>query len=475
VGGWGTIYTTARSALWLHEQELARLQEMAASGLRVRRASDAPTDAFQILGLRADSAATDTYLGNLGNVTDSLAVASSVLEQMTEVLARVRELLAQAASGTYSARDRRPIADEVNALLEQLVLLANTKHLDRSVFGGSARGGIAYTTQKEDGRIARVDYTGSLRADAVPVGPGLDYAAVLVGDEVFRGRERAAPEFSGSTGARPGAGTSTVRGDVWLSVRHDATVYLGTSGIAPGPSSPSADTVLGDGHTLTIDAPGRTLSLDGGPAVSFADGETDVRVASASGDVVYVNVAGLDPAFQGTVGIQAAGRLSINDGADEVAIDFASANLAVTDAASGRILYVDATGITRSGVEPVRTPGTYDLFGAVLNVRDVLLNVRGVTEKTQSDLMHQAIGTLDEVLTNLSRAETSVGARLGALATLGDTLQNVKIFADDGAAGLENADIVLVATDLARRQSLYEMTLATASRLLGLSLLDFIE
>ena len=39
---------------------------------------------------------------------------------------------------------------------------------------------------------------------------------------------------------------------------------------------------------------------------------------------------------------------------------------------------------------------------------------------------------------------------------------------------LEEADIVQVATDLARTQTLYEMTLTTAGKLLSLSLLDFI-
>jgi flagellin-like hook-associated protein FlgL len=40
--------------------------------------------------------------------------------------------------------------------------------------------------------------------------------------------------------------------------------------------------------------------------------------------------------------------------------------------------------------------------------------------------------------------------------------------------GLEDADVVEVATDLAREQTLYEMTLAVSSKLLNLSLLDYL-
>ena len=39
----------------------------------------------------------------------------------------------------------------------------------------------------------------------------------------------------------------------------------------------------------------------------------------------------------------------------------------------------------------------------------------------------------------------------------------------------QEADIVMVATELSRTQTLYEMTLAASSRLLSMSLLDFLR
>ncbi len=53
----------------------------------------------------------------------------------------------------------------------------------------------------------------------------------MVGDEVFRSDDRQPPIFLGTTGAKAAAATSTVRGDVWLTVTHNATTYAGTTGV----------------------------------------------------------------------------------------------------------------------------------------------------------------------------------------------------------------------------------------------------
>jgi len=84
------------------------------------------------------------------------------------------------------------------------------------------------------------------------------------------------------------------------------------------------------------------------------------------------------------------------------------------------------------------------------------------------------VDSVTEVTQGLTVAEMSVGARIGVLATLGENLDNIQTYTDDQAASLEDADIVQVVTELARRQMLYEVTLASASKLLQLSLFDYI-
>ncbi|MFO8012989.1 MAG: flagellar hook-associated protein FlgL [Phycisphaerae bacterium] len=474
MSGLGSMFETARLAIGEHTAELARLQDMVSSGVRLRRASDSPAEAFRLLGLRAEGGGLATYRENIGRINDSFSVASSVLSQISEIMARVRELVTQAGSGTYSTADRRPVAQEIDGLLEQVVSLANTRHSGRYLFGGSQTRTAPYETVAENGSIAAVRYVGDRDGVDAPVAPGVDQATVLIGEQVFGSNEREPPEFYGDTGAAPGAGTSTVRSNVWLTVTHDTTTYLGTSGIAAGASSADGDTVLGNGHTLTIDAPNQTLRLDDGTDVAYTPGDTDVCVTSADGDRVYVDTSGLNPAFQGTVGIQATGEVSLDDGATTTAIDFADANLAVTDPATGGTLYVDCTGVERTGLEAVRVPGTADLFSALIAVRDVLFNTRNLPENEQLERLGDMTALVGEVSQTLTLASTSIGSSIGRMTGLDEGLEARQQQTEDQTYAIENADIVQAATDLARRQTLYEMTLASAAKLLSLSLFNYI-
>jgi len=473
MSGWSAIYNNTQAMLRFQGQALARLQEMAASGSRINRPSDAPTDAYKILEAHSETGAIDAYLQNLNHVLDLRNVTSSIFQSMTDSLARVRMLASQAASGTYSQQNRLSIATEINALLEQMVTLANTAHQGRFLFGGGQTGSAPYVARHEGGQIVGVDYVGGAESQAAPVAGGMQYAAGFIGDDVFRSNSRQEPTFLGKTGTQPGEGTSTVRGDVWLTASHTSTAYLGASGIAAGDSSAAGDTVLGTHHTLTVDETARTIRLDDGPVRTFTGGETDLALTNLSGDVAYVNVQGIAAGFIGTVAIDARGTLSIDDGATTVAID-GTASQAVTDSRDGRLLYVNTADVARAGLEPVRVYGTYDLFGALVSVRDAIRNVRNLPTNQQLPLIDRAMDALAEVADSVTQGMTSNGSLLQAMTGLKESLGNRRDLVHQQADATENADIVEVASDLARRQVLYEAALTSAARLLSLSLLKYL-
>ena len=68
----------------------------------------------------------------------------------------------------------------------------------------------------------------------------------------------------------------------------------------------------------------------------------------------------------------------------------------------------------------------------------------------------------------------ALGGRLEALDTLTSSMSDLKGTTDDQANGIESADMAQVAVDLATTQTLYQMSLATAAKLLSTSLLDYI-
>jgi len=476
---WGVIYNNTQTSISALSDALARLQEQASTGARIIRASDGPNDAYRILHLKQTSLNLANYTKNLDSVDANLEGASSALQQMSNSLIRVRELLTQAASQTYVGSNRTAMAEEINSLLEEIVSVANYQNLGRYVFGGSAVTAAPYVADRTDGRITAVRYQGSHDDLPVPVAPGVQCSGMLVGDEVFRNNDRHSPVFLGDTGAAAGTGTSTVRGDVWLTAVHSATAYDdggAGSGVAAGAGSPNGDTILGV-HTLTIDAGARTVRLDSGPAVTFTD-EANLKVTSGAGDMAYVDMSHYNGTFNGNITLTGTGTLSIDDGASTTALtagSFSDPNVKVTDSRTGRILYVNAVGIARTGVEPIRVPGTYDLFGTVIEVRDLMRNTRDLSDNEQSVRLTAAVDSLTEVMSAVQNQLTAVGGRQGALASLRTSMDDMKTNADTEGAKIENADVVQIAMDLARTQTLYQMSLSIAGKLLSTSLLDFIN
>lgn len=224
-GTLGNIYNNISFALHLHTEALSRLQEQASTGSRVNRVSDDSSSAYQVLGLNSQERSLQNYIDNLMEVMSTLEYSSTVVEEMISYFTQVQLRLTQISSGIYDEDARARTAEEVNDILEQVVLLANTERLGQHIFGGGDTASAPYVVQRTDGEITSVTYQGSDENRNIEVGPGVQSSAFYVGSDIFCSDDRGAPIFSGGTGAQAGTGTSNVSGDVWLTVIHDGSNY----------------------------------------------------------------------------------------------------------------------------------------------------------------------------------------------------------------------------------------------------------
>jgi flagellar hook-associated protein 3 FlgL len=388
------IYESINYGLQMHGQAITQLQEQASTGNRVNRASDSPAEAYRILGLNSQERSLDTFEENITNLIGNLEMSSTITTSMASQLADVRTLLTQIVGGIHDADGRERIAEKLDSALEQLVSLANTRQGSQYLFGGNDTAAAPYVVERDNGQIVAVTYRGSQEGRRVNVAPGLDVTGTQVGEEVFRADNRGTPVFLGATGAAAGTGTSSARGDVWLTVDYDGTNY----------------------------------------------------------------------------------RLSIDDGATFVTVPpGGSTNQALTDSRTGRVLYVNSTGIDGTGVELVRLPGTYDVFNTLIGLRDMLRNERGLDTQVLMDDISSCVANVEEVRNQLAQANVVTGSQVGFLTTLKENLGNMKYDTQDQTARLQEADVTQIAIDLARQQVLYQMSLSVAGKLMTTSLLDFID
>lgn len=167
-------------------------------------------------------------------------------------------------------------------------------------------------------------------------------------------------------------------------------------------------------------------------------------------------------------------NLSIDDGLTTVNTDGTDANLAVTHSVTGEVLYVDTTGISAAGVNMVRLRGTYDMFNALISVRDILKNSRGLSDALLQEFRNNSIESLEEVRSLVTGQAVSMGSRIGFLHDLRGTVENISFGTQDEAMMLQEADIAQLAIGISRRQVLYQMSLSVAGKLMSMTLLDFI-
>ena len=263
-GSLNNIYNNVSFALNLHTKEMSILQEQTATGSRINRASDDPTAAYRILGLNTTDKSLDNYINNLSETMSILELSSTVIQDIASNFTETITLITQITSGLYDDASRLRTASGINDILEQTVSLANTKHMDQYLFGGTTTGNAPYTVERTNGQITKVTYNGSFENRNIEVSPGVESSAFFIGDNIFRSDDRSDPVFGDYTGAQSGTGTSSCRGGVWL--------------------------------TVTGSAGNRTLSIDGGPAVNSDGTQTNLAVTDPSGQVLYVDTTGITDA-----------------------------------------------------------------------------------------------------------------------------------------------------------------------------------
>ncbi len=274
------IFKNTSWAISMHTTALNLLQQRAATGQDVNRISDDPNRSNYILGFQTDSRSKEVYLKTMEESISILELSSSVVQSIMNELGQARADMASTMSGTTSIQIRQSLAEQIDNALEQLVAFANTDRLGQYLFAGASAEEPAYRVERNsNGDISRVIYQGGAEEQKLEIIKGMEMSPLLVGDQLFRNDSRQSPDFYGDTGAAAGTGTSSVRGDVTL--------------------------------TITGATGNFQLSIDGGASSVTVNGtETNVAVVhSETGEVLYVDATAIQQA--GTVPVRVPGTYDI--------------------------------------------------------------------------------------------------------------------------------------------------------------------
>jgi len=131
----------AQASLAKNERALSKAMEQLSTGKKINTAAD------DAAGLAISSRMTSQIVGleqSVQNAHDAISMiqtAESALDEMTNMLLRMRELALQASNGTGSVADRNYLQDEFGRLKAEIDRIANnTEWNGRAVLNGNAGG-----------------------------------------------------------------------------------------------------------------------------------------------------------------------------------------------------------------------------------------------------------------------------------------------------------------------------------------------
>ncbi len=116
------------------QQRLQTAQTQLTTGLQINNVSDAPSEIADIWQLNSQLEQTQQTDTNLGQVGTEVNTAQSVLQSAVTLVEQAETYGAQGASDTSSATTRQDLANELGAILQQLVSTANTTVQGRYIF-----------------------------------------------------------------------------------------------------------------------------------------------------------------------------------------------------------------------------------------------------------------------------------------------------------------------------------------------------
>jgi flagellar hook-associated protein 3 FlgL len=103
---------------------------------RISKPSDDPVGNVELLAIRSQNIDAGQYLRNLNFAQTQLSYTENVLEEMTDLLTKAKELAIGQASSIYSPEIREGVSKEIHQIRQQMLSLANKRMGNRYVFAG---------------------------------------------------------------------------------------------------------------------------------------------------------------------------------------------------------------------------------------------------------------------------------------------------------------------------------------------------
>jgi flagellar hook-associated protein 3 FlgL len=182
-----TVSNTMLNGLQANMGRMQKLQEQLSSGKQVSRPSDGPVQTVESMQFRSGIRRTEQYVRNADDGLAMLGTTDTALQTGLNITGRVRELVLSGMNDASNPQAREAMAAEIDTLRESLLGVANTRYLNRPIFGGNSNSPDAFAA---DG-----SFVGDAGKVVRNVAPGVQVEVNVNGPDVFGGDGKSAQLF----------------------------------------------------------------------------------------------------------------------------------------------------------------------------------------------------------------------------------------------------------------------------------------
>ena len=208
--------SVAQAALAKNERALGAAMEQLSTGKRINAAGDDASGLAISARMTSQIRGLETSIRNANDAISMVDTAEGALDEITEMLQRIRELAVQSGTGTTSHDDRQYLDAEFNALRDEIERIAtNTEWNGRAILDGGAGGaagvsGVTFQVGVDGGQTLAVDFgsfnnsTGGVMNGLGSTGGAIGLASTVgAGAPTSAGALSTAGRASSTAGASP--------------------------------------------------------------------------------------------------------------------------------------------------------------------------------------------------------------------------------------------------------------------------------
>ncbi len=144
------------------KSDFATTMQQISTGNRFSKLSDDLSAGSKVMNIKMDKYNAETQLGNIGAISDELAIAEDAMLQIRDLLSRANSLGIKAGNEPQGSAGWEAIAKELNAISKELHAYSNTMFAERFVFGGTNSSETPPFSIAADGML---EYNGVAMAD----------------------------------------------------------------------------------------------------------------------------------------------------------------------------------------------------------------------------------------------------------------------------------------------------------------------